>query len=61
MFTSIARYFREVRDELLNKVSWPTWAELTESTAIVLVATILFALLIWLMDFGFGWLARVIS
>jgi preprotein translocase subunit SecE len=50
MFERIGNYFRETRDELLNKVSWPSWNELTESTWIVLVASILFALVIWSMD-----------
>jgi preprotein translocase subunit SecE len=50
MFERIGNYFRETRDELLNKVSWPSWNELTESTWIVLVASVLFALVIWSMD-----------
>ena len=52
----ITAYFRDIKDELVNKVSWPTWEELTESTIIVLVASIIFALIIWLMDtiFGYG-------
>ncbi|MEY4003547.1 MAG: preprotein translocase subunit SecE [Bacteroidota bacterium] len=50
MFERIGNYFRETRDELLNKVSWPSWNELTESTWIVLVASVLFALIIWSMD-----------
>ena len=50
MFERIGNYFRETRDELLNKVSWPSWNELTESTCIVLVASVLFALVIWSMD-----------
>ena len=52
----ITAYFRDIKDELVNKVSWPTWEELTESTIIVLVASIIFALVIWLMDtlFGYG-------
>ncbi|MFN4914360.1 MAG: preprotein translocase subunit SecE [Sphingomonadales bacterium] len=54
MFERIGNYFRETRDELLNKVSWPSWNELTESTWIVLVASILFALVIWVMDQGLG-------
>jgi len=52
MFERIGNYFRETRDELLNKVSWPSWNELTESTWIVLIASVLFALVIWLMDQG---------
>ncbi|MBM3400211.1 MAG: preprotein translocase subunit SecE [Bacteroidetes bacterium] len=54
MFERIGNYFRETRDELLNKVSWPSWNELTESTWIVLIASILFALVIWIMDQGLG-------
>jgi preprotein translocase subunit SecE len=54
MFERIGNYFRETRDELLNKVSWPSWNELTESTWIVLIASVLFALIIWLMDQGLG-------
>ncbi|MBS3913104.1 MAG: preprotein translocase subunit SecE [Bacteroidetes bacterium] len=50
MFQRITNYFRETRDELLNKVSWPTWSDLTESTTIVLVASVIFALVIWGMD-----------
>jgi len=54
MFERIGNYFRETRDELLNNVSWPSWNELTESTWIVLIASVLFALIIWLMDQGLG-------
>ncbi len=56
MFERIIRYFRETRDELQNKVSWPTWSELTESTSIVLAASIIFAILIWGMDTGLGFI-----
>jgi preprotein translocase subunit SecE len=54
MFQRITNYFRETRDELLNKVSWPTWSDLTESTTIVLVASVIFALVIWGMDSVLG-------
>lgn len=54
MFGRISNYFRETRDELLNKVSWPTWEELRESTWIVLVASLLFALVIWALDSVLG-------
>ena len=47
-------------DELLNKVSWPTWDELRTSTIIVLVASIIFALVIWLMDQGFGFITETV-
>jgi preprotein translocase subunit SecE len=38
----------------VNKVSWPTWSELRESTAIVLVASFMIALVIYIMDIGIG-------
>jgi preprotein translocase subunit SecE len=47
-------YIDEIQDELYNKVSWPTWAELQSSAIVVLIATLLVSLLIFLMDFGFS-------
>jgi preprotein translocase subunit SecE len=41
-------------DELLNKVSWPTWDELRTSTIIVLVAAIIFGIIIYIIDTAFG-------
>jgi preprotein translocase subunit SecE len=41
-------------DELLNKVTWPTWDELRESAIIVLVASLIFALLVWVLDYALG-------
>ena len=35
----IANYFKESYLELQEKVTWPTWANLQQSTVIVLVAT----------------------
>jgi preprotein translocase subunit SecE len=46
----ISTYFRESYRELLEKVTWPTWSELQQSTVIVLVATLLITLVVWLMD-----------
>lgn len=46
----ISTYFRESYRELLEKVSWPTWNELQQSTVIVLVATLLITLIVWIMD-----------
>jgi preprotein translocase subunit SecE len=46
----ITIFFRESYRELVDKVSWPTWSELQQSTVIVLVATILITLVVWLMD-----------
>jgi preprotein translocase subunit SecE len=46
----VATYFRESYKELLEKVTWPNWTELQQSTVIVLVATLLITLVIWVMD-----------
>ena len=46
----VTNYFRESYRELLEKVSWPTWTQLQQSTVIVLVATILITLIVWGMD-----------
>ena len=54
MFGRINNYFREAKDELVNIVSWPTWEELRESTWIVLIASLIFALVIWGLDSVLG-------
>ena len=46
----ITTYFRESYKELLEKTTWPTWPQLQQSTVVVLVATILITLIVWLMD-----------
>ncbi|MFN0030954.1 MAG: preprotein translocase subunit SecE [Flavobacteriales bacterium] len=50
----IKTYLEESYNELLHKVTWPTWAELQESTVLVFVTTGILTLLIFLMDFIFG-------
>ena len=47
-------YVRNSYKELTEKVTWPSWNELQQSTMIVLVATILITVVIWLMDFLAG-------
>jgi preprotein translocase subunit SecE len=46
----VANYFKESYKELMEKVTWPTWSELQQSTVIVLVATILITVLVAVMD-----------
>jgi preprotein translocase subunit SecE len=43
-------YVIESYNELVTKVTWPTWANLQSSTVLVLVASILLALIIFVMD-----------
>jgi len=46
----ITTYFRESYKELMEKVTWPSWVQLQQSTVIVLVATLLITVLVWVMD-----------
>lgn len=50
------QYIDDVSDELLNKVSWPTWKELQESSMIVLVSSVIIAVIVFGMDSGTGWI-----
>jgi preprotein translocase subunit SecE len=50
----ISTYFRESYKELMEKVTWPTWAQLQQSTMIVLAATLVITGLVWVMDFATG-------
>jgi len=43
-------YLKESYNELLKNVSWPTAAQLQESTIVVLVTAIVLALVIFVMD-----------
>ena len=49
----IKLYFEEAYNELVHKVSWPTWKELQNSAFIVMVASIIIACIIFLIDFSF--------
>ncbi|MCA1756669.1 MAG: preprotein translocase subunit SecE [Bacteroidales bacterium] len=49
----IKRYFQESFTELVHKVTWPTWKELQNSTTVVLIASVIIAVTVALMDFGF--------
>lgn len=44
------KYVQESYDELLHKVTWPTWPQLQSTTIIVLVAMAIITLLIFGMD-----------
>ncbi|MFN8287754.1 MAG: preprotein translocase subunit SecE [Chitinophagales bacterium] len=46
-------YFVEAYDELMHKVTWPTWPELQSSAIIVLVTAIIISLLVVAMDITF--------
>jgi len=46
----VREYIKLSYEELMNKVSWPSWEDLQESTIIVMIASLFIALLIGVID-----------
>ena len=46
-------YIKESYKELVEKVSWPTFAQLQSSTIVVMVASLISALVVLVMDISF--------
>lgn len=49
----LGKYIRESYQELMTKVSWPTVAELQSTSVVVMVASLIIGLIIFLMDVTF--------
>jgi len=47
---AVIEFFKESYDEMMHKVTWPTWGELQNSAVVVLIASLIIALLILAMD-----------
>lgn len=56
----VTTYFRESWKEMLEKVTWPTWNQLQQSTIIVLGATLVITAIVWVMDFASQALLKLI-
>ena len=50
----IRAYFGETYDELIHKVSWPTWSELQSSAVVVSIASLIIGLVVYMMDMSFS-------
>ena len=46
----VSEYIKESYVELTQKVTWPTWRELQNSSVLVLIAALIIAMLILVMD-----------
>jgi preprotein translocase subunit SecE len=57
MANKFTAYFKESYDELKHKTSWPTWSELQSSAIVVSVASLIIALVVFLMDITIKFLA----
>ena len=49
----IVNYLKESYNELVHKVTWPTWSDLKSSALVVMVASLIFALIVFAMDTSF--------
>jgi len=55
----VVEFIKESYDEMIHKVSWPTWSELQNSAVIVLIASIIIALIVVAMDESAGGLLKL--
>jgi preprotein translocase subunit SecE len=49
----IIEYIKEAYNELMHKVTWPSWEELQGSAIVVMIASFIIALVIATMDLAF--------
>jgi len=59
MFNQAVQYLKDVRLEL-TKVAWPTKPELTGSTVVVIIMTIIMSAFIGVVDFGLSQVTKLI-
>ncbi len=64
-WTEFTSFLRDVRAEM-RKVVWPSWKEVKATTGVVIIATFLFGLFFFIVDFVFrttvyGWLLGRLS
>ena len=50
MFKTVTNYCKVCYDELVRKTSWPTRAELTHTAMVVLSASLIIAIVVFIMD-----------
>ncbi|MDG4550282.1 MAG: preprotein translocase subunit SecE [Candidatus Contendobacter sp.] len=53
-------FIQDARTEL-RKVAWPTRAETTQTTLVVIAMVVIMGLLLWLLDVLLFWLVRLIT
>ncbi|MEO6329794.1 MAG: preprotein translocase subunit SecE [Ginsengibacter sp.] len=56
----ISTYIKDSYKEMSEKVLWPNWEQLQQSTMIVLVATLVITAIVALMDFGINGVLKFI-
>ncbi|GAB3198986.1 preprotein translocase subunit SecE [Pontibacter aydingkolensis] len=51
--SKVTNYINETVEEMKQKVSWPSYSELQNSSILVLIGSLIFALIVGAMDFVF--------
>jgi len=50
----VVNYFKETYEELVHKVTWPSMKDLQNSVVVVSIASLIIALIVFMMDFVFN-------
>lgn len=53
-------YLQEAYRELVEKVTWPSWSDLQSSAIVVMIASLIIALVVFLMDEFFRTIMKLI-
>ncbi|MGB0523244.1 MAG: preprotein translocase subunit SecE [Flammeovirgaceae bacterium] len=53
MFNKLISLIKESYNEMVHHVTWSPFKELQQSSILVLIASLIFALVIWVMDISF--------
>jgi preprotein translocase subunit SecE len=52
--SQFTQYIKDSYQELVTKVTWPTWKELQGASVLVFVASLIVAGMVFVMDWVFG-------
>lgn len=57
---NIKGYAKESYNELINKVTWPAWSDLQNSAIVVMIASLIISVVIYMMDTTFSFIMDLI-
>lgn len=57
-FDKVKNYIKDAYNELVYKVSWPSRSELTSSAVIVMSASLIMAMVIFVVDSAFEYVVK---
>lgn len=57
---NLITYIKESFDEVINHVTWPKYSELQQSTVLVVVASVVFAIVVAVIDTAFDELLSLV-